>query len=89
MAAIEPTLDWKNDPLDESADSTDVYVTTEGDDVVVLGARTASGWCFFLRDVMGGADGGTYYDGQAAADGTCTPPSADDIDRPRWSGRVD
>jgi type IV pilus assembly protein PilA len=89
MSEIEPTIQWQNDPLDESSDPNAVYVATDGDDVIVLGARTASGWCFFLRDIVGGLDGGTYYDGEAASDGTCAPPAPAQIDQPRWSGRVD
>jgi len=90
MSEIEPSVRWQDAPLDESSQANDIYVDVAGGgDTVVLGARTRSGWCFFLRDVVGGADGGTYYDGEAAADGTCAPPAPAEIDRPNWSGRVD
>jgi type IV pilus assembly protein PilA len=86
MAAVEPSLRWQQVPLDESAGANDVYVSVEGDgQVVVLGGRTSSGWCFFLKDVVGGVDGGTYYDGEAAADGTCVAPASALIDRPSWT----
>ena len=88
MADVEPALRWHDSPLDESAGQDDGYVdVTGGGRVVVLGGRTASGWCFYLRDVVGGTDGGTYYDGAAATDGTCEPPPPAAIVRRAWSGQ--
>jgi type IV pilus assembly protein PilA len=89
LAEIEPTLEWTNAPLDETSSSTAVYVEVDGDDQIVLGGRTDSGWCFYLKDVVGGVEGGTYYDSAAADDGTCTPPAPSVIDEARWSGRTD
>ena len=89
MTSIEPSLRWGTTPFDETAGPNDVYVDVGADDqTLVLGGRTASGWCFFLRDVVGGLDSGTFYDGEAATDGTCTPPPATEIDRGKWSGRT-
>jgi type IV pilus assembly protein PilA len=90
MSAIEPGVQWLADPLDSSNSANDIYVDIDaagGDQVVVLGGRTQGGWCFFLKDVVGGANGGTYYDGAPSSDGTCVPPSPAVIDQPTWSRR--
>ena len=57
-----------------------VYVPAGGASVR-LGARSASGRCFYLRDVASGAGVGTFY-GQNT---TCTAPSAATITGARWT----
>ena len=89
MADIEPSLRWQDSPLDASARAHDVYVALGDDDqTLVLGGRTPSGWCFYLKDVVGGSDGGTYYAAALSDDGTCVPPAPAAIDHAKWSGRT-
>jgi type IV pilus assembly protein PilA len=58
-----------------------VYVPAAGTSVT-LGARSASGTCFYLRDVATGAAGvGTFY-GQNT---TCTAPSATTVTATSWT----
>lgn len=86
MESLEPSLDWTNTQLDDSADTTDVYLSVSGGDqsTVVVGGRTASGRCFFIKDVLGSSGRGIYYDVEAPEDGTCPTPLPSEITEPRW-----
>jgi type IV pilus assembly protein PilA len=63
-----------------TAGSVYVYVPAGGASVT-LGARSASGRCFYLRDVASGTGAGTFY-GQNT---TCTAPSATTVTGARWT----
>jgi len=57
-----------------------VYVPTGGASVT-LGSRSASGTCFYLRDVASGTGVGTFY-GQNT---TCTAPRTTTVTATRWT----
>ncbi len=60
--------------------SVTVYVPAGGRSVT-LGARSASGRCFYLRDVASGTGVGTFY-GQNT---TCTAPGSTTVTGARWT----
>jgi type IV pilus assembly protein PilA len=66
MADVEPSLLWTASALTASTPSRSVriavYNTPSTAQTVVVSARTSEGRCFYLKDVMGGAGAGTYYD---------------------------
>jgi type IV pilus assembly protein PilA len=65
MQGVEPSLLWTASPLTASTPSRAVriavYDTPSAAQTVVVSARSGQGRCFYLRDVMGGATAGTYY----------------------------
>jgi type IV pilus assembly protein PilA len=65
MQGVEPSLLWTASALTASTPSRSVriavYNTPSTAQTVVVSARTSEGRCFYLRDVMGGATAGTYY----------------------------
>jgi type IV pilus assembly protein PilA len=63
-----------------TAGSVYVYVPAGGASVT-LGARSASGRCFYLKDVATGSGVGTFY-GQNT---TCTAPSATTVTGTKWT----
>ena len=86
MVAVEPSLTWTTTPLDGASGERSVFVATfdspaSAQTVVVVG-RTEQGRCFYLKDVMGGAAAGTYYDRKLPGSAACPVPDPDD---PGWS----
>ena len=86
MVAVEPSLTWTTTPLDDAASERSVFVATfdtpsQAQTVVVVG-RTKQGRCFYLKDVMGGATAGTFYDRKVTSSAACPVPDPDD---PGWS----
>ena len=86
MVAVEPSLTWTTTPLDGGSSERSVYVATfdaptSAQTVVVVG-RTKEGRCFYLKDVMGGAEAGTFYDRKVAGSAACPALDPDD---PGWS----
>jgi type IV pilus assembly protein PilA len=65
MLEVEPSLLWTASPLTDATPSRAVriavYDTPGTAQTVVVSARSDQGRCFYLRDVMGGATAGTYY----------------------------
>ena len=89
MTAVEPSLTWTTAVLDATTPPRAVHVAVfdapDTDQTVVVVGRTNSGRCFYLKDVMGGTVAGTYYDRQAAPDGSCPVPDPDAITAEAWS----
>jgi type IV pilus assembly protein PilA len=87
MGAIEPSLTWTATPLDATSGERSIQVvlfdTPDTAQTVVVVGRTRQGRCFYLKDVMGGADAGTFYDRKASGAGACPVPDPDD---PGWAG---
>jgi type IV pilus assembly protein PilA len=86
MVAVEPSLTWTTTPLDDASSERSVFVATfdtpsQAQTVVVVG-RTKQGRCFYLKDVMGGATAGTFYDRKVTSSAACPVPDPDD---PGWS----
>jgi type IV pilus assembly protein PilA len=64
LPGIEPSLNWQKDEVPGAAGqknevSVSISTTTNANDTVVVGAKSASGTCFYLQDVAGGP--GTTY----------------------------
>jgi type IV pilus assembly protein PilA len=68
----EPSLTFVADGSMAAATAGNVYVSVPSANTVVLGARSASGTCYYLRDVATGTGAGTFY----FQDTTCAAPSA-------------
>jgi hypothetical protein len=92
LLAIEPSLSWTNGPLDASSPDRTIFVgvfdnTAPGDrQVVIVAGRTKQGRCFYLKDVMGGSDGGTYFDRKVSGGAACPVPDPADPDwADHWS----
>jgi type IV pilus assembly protein PilA len=86
MVAVEPSLTWTTTPLDSASSERSIYVVvfdspTSAQTVVVVG-RTRQGRCFYLKDVMGGAVAGTFYDRKVPGSASCPVPDPAD---PGWS----
>jgi type IV pilus assembly protein PilA len=66
MADVEPSLLWTTSALDATTPSRAVRIQVFDDpgpaQTVIVVGRSAQGRCFYLKDVMGGAGAGTYYD---------------------------
>ena len=86
MGTVEPSINWTNTPLDGTQGANTAYIETL--DVpgpkqsVVVVARSKTGKCYFLRDVMEGTSAGTYFDVDLPAGAACTAPPAGD---PAWA----
>ena len=76
LDTIENAIDWAGDVAPVTVGT--VYVAINGTgDQVTLGARSASGTCFFIRDIATGATAGTSYNRVTpAAGGACAVPSS-------------
>ena len=78
MTAVEPTLAWTATALDASAPprsvSVSVFDNPTIENSVVLTGRTRSGRCFYLRDVLDGAEAGTYYGRDVSGGASCPVP---------------
>ena len=74
LPGIEPSLKWFADEVPGAGNQTNevavtVTTTTNANDTVVLGAKSASGQCFYLKDIAGT---GTTY----ASTSTCVGTNA-------------
>jgi type IV pilus assembly protein PilA len=87
LAGIEPTLSWAANAAVAASGS--VYVakaTSTGgttDDTVILGAKSASGTCFYIRDQASKGTTttpGTWY----ARDTTCAAPASTTVAGSTW-----
>jgi type IV pilus assembly protein PilA len=79
----EPSLTFVADGSMAAATAGNVYVSVPSANTVVLGSRSASGTCYYLRDVATGASAGTFY----FQDTTCAAPSATaaSVTAARWT----
>jgi type IV pilus assembly protein PilA len=78
----EPSLTFQGDAAMGSAAAGDVYVhVPAGGASVILGSRSASGTCYYLRDVATGTGAGTFYTQNTA----CAAPSATTVSGTAWS----
>ena len=79
MRDVEPSLLWTSSALDDASASRavriQVYDVPSTAQTVVVVGRTSQGRCFYLKDVMGGASAGTYY--QRDVNGGAQCPSVD------------
>lgn len=85
MLEVEPSLAWTSSQLTAASPSTAITIYTFGSDVAVVVGRTRTGRCFYLKDAIGGADGGTYYDRHVAPSAPCPVPVPTDITASSWS----
>jgi type IV pilus assembly protein PilA len=69
LKGIEPSLTYS--AATNPSTSNHIYVDTSTAGTVVLGAKSASGTCFYLKDVATGASSGTTY----GKDPACPAPS--------------
>ncbi|HEX6678870.1 MAG TPA: hypothetical protein VF486_28105, partial [Actinomycetes bacterium] len=76
LTSIEPSLTYNADAA--PANNNQIYVSASGS-TVTLGSKSASGTCFYIKDVATGATPGTFY-----AKGTCTAPSATTVSGANW-----
>jgi type IV pilus assembly protein PilA len=58
----------------------DVYVSVASG-TLTLGSKSASGTCFYLKDIPTGTGAGTFY----ASNTTCAAPSATTVTGPAWT----
>ena len=81
----EPSLTYVADGSMTAAVAGQVYVQVpSGGNSVILGTRSASGTCFYLRDVAmttSSETAGTYY----ANNTTCAAPSGTTVSGTRWT----
>jgi type IV pilus assembly protein PilA len=68
----EPSLTFVADGSMASATAGSVYVSVPATNTVVLGTKSASGTCYYLKDIATGTGAGTFY----YQDTTCAAPSA-------------
>jgi type IV pilus assembly protein PilA len=69
LTAIEPSLRYNADAAPSA--NNEIYISVAGG-AVTLGAKSASGTCFYLKDIPTGTGSGTFY----ARDTACPAPSA-------------
>jgi type IV pilus assembly protein PilA len=70
LEGIEAPLDWRADAVPAVNGAVYVAVNAAADQVT-LGSRSASGTCFYIRDIATGATAGTTYQR-----GACAAPSS-------------
>jgi type IV pilus assembly protein PilA len=68
----EPALTYVADGSMTAATAGNVYVSVPATNTVVLGTKSASGTCHYLKDITTGTGAGTFY----FQDTTCGAPSA-------------
>ena len=85
LTAIEPSLTYVANGSMTAAVAGQVYVhVPSGGNSVVLGSRSASGTCYYIRDVATtttSETAGTYY----ANDTTCAAPGSTTVSGTRWT----
>lgn len=88
MVDVEPSLTWTTTPLDSTATDRTVYIAIydvpDTAQTVVVGGRTDEGRCFYIRDVMGGATAGTYYDADVEGNASCPAPDPAAVTAASW-----
>ncbi|HEY2430265.1 MAG TPA: type II secretion system protein [Acidimicrobiales bacterium] len=75
-ASVEPSLTWTTGA---SKSAGQISTDATADDTVVLGNYSASGKCWYIKDVTGATGGdtaGTFYVSGPATSGACTASSA-------------
>ena len=78
MEEIEPSLEYAAGGVPAATGTVNISVAdvnATGDEVT-LGTLSASGKCFYIRDLATGSDAGTFF-GVDATDGGCTVSTAD------------
>jgi type IV pilus assembly protein PilA len=78
LLAIEPSLKYNADGA--PANNNEIYVDAGTAGTVTLGAKSASGTCFYLKDVATGTGSGTFY----ARTTACAAPSATTVTGTSW-----
>jgi type IV pilus assembly protein PilA len=85
LTAIEPTLSYQANGSMTGGTANQVFVhVPAGGNSVILGARSASGTCYYVRDVATtttSETAGTYY----ANDTTCAAPGSTTVTGTRWT----
>ena len=71
LTAIEPSLRYNADAA--PATNNEIYISVSGA-TVTLAAKSASGTCFYIKDVATGTGPGTFYGRSTAS--PCPAPSA-------------
>lgn len=88
MNAAEPSLTWTDVNLTAASPPRSIRLAVfdipSADQTAIVGGRTSSGRCFFLKDTVGSTDQGVYYDFRAPPSGSCAPPDPAD---PAWAGK--
>ena len=82
LKGLEPSINWQANAVPSVNGAVYVAKATTGvtDDTVILGAKSASGTCFYLKDVATGATtAGTFY-----AKGACTAPGSTTVSGTAW-----
>jgi type IV pilus assembly protein PilA len=77
LLAIEPSLKYNTNAAPTV--NNEIYVNASGG-TVTLGAKSASGTCFYIRDVATGTGSGTFYERTTA----CASPSTTTVDDASW-----
>ena len=79
----EPALTYVADGSMTAATAGQVYVSVPATNTVVLGTKSASGTCYYLKDIATGTGAGTFY----FQDTTCAAPSATagSVTAARWT----
>jgi type IV pilus assembly protein PilA len=72
LKAIEPSLTYRADAA--PANVNEIYVDASTAGQVTLGTKSASGTCFYIKDIATGTGSGTFY-GRSTAD-PCPSPSS-------------
>jgi type IV pilus assembly protein PilA len=80
LKSIEPALGWTADAAPATVGAVYVKVSGASSDTVTVGAKSASGTCFYIKDVATGASAGTFY----AKNTTCAAPSATTVSGTSW-----
>jgi type IV pilus assembly protein PilA len=85
LDAIENAITWGGNvaPAVSGTVYVNVSTTSVANDTVTLGARSASGECFYIRDIAAGATAGTTYARETAC-GTPAAVLAAGPWNPRW-----
>ena len=76
----EPSLTFVADGSMTAATAGDVYVSVSGG-TLILGSKSASGTCFYLKDIATGSGAGTFY----TQNTTCAAPSGTTVTGTAWS----
>jgi type IV pilus assembly protein PilA len=78
LAAIEPSL--KYNAAGPPSVNNQIYVDAATAGTVILGAKSASGTCFYIKDVATGASSGTTY----GRDPACPAPASASVALTSW-----
>jgi type IV pilus assembly protein PilA len=78
LLAIEPSL--KYNAAAAPANNNEIYVDASTAGTVILGAKSASGTCFYIKDVATGSSSGTTY----GRDSACPAPASASVALTSW-----